>query len=78
MHECPWCGQECDCDGEDTWLEAPDDCTCGCGGPDVDGEDDMPNDAGFICKLCGNEFYEISMDYLCEQCRAAKELNDAR
>lgn len=21
MHECPDCGQACDCDGEDTWLD---------------------------------------------------------
>lgn len=21
MHECPDCGQACDCDGEDTWYE---------------------------------------------------------
>lgn len=30
MHECPDCGQACDCDGEDTWFEAPDDCTHEC------------------------------------------------
>lgn len=34
MHECPWCGMVCDCDGEDTWLNAPMDCQCDCGGPD--------------------------------------------
>jgi hypothetical protein len=28
MHECPICGQYCDCDGEDMDQEAPDDCTC--------------------------------------------------
>jgi len=21
MHECPNCGQACDCDGEDTWFD---------------------------------------------------------
>lgn len=21
MHECPDCGQACDCDGEDTWYD---------------------------------------------------------
>jgi len=21
MHECPECGQACDCDGEDTWFD---------------------------------------------------------
>lgn len=44
MHECPWCGQACDCDGEDTWLEAPIDCTCECGGPDADREEDLRPD----------------------------------
>lgn len=39
MHECPFCGQACDCDGEDTWLNAPIDCQCSCGG-----EDDMDTD----------------------------------
>lgn len=23
MHECPECGQACDCDGEDTWISFP-------------------------------------------------------
>jgi len=23
MHECPECGQACDCDGEDTWFDWP-------------------------------------------------------
>lgn len=27
MHECPFCGEVCDCDIEDTWNEeAPTDC----------------------------------------------------
>lgn len=26
MHECPFCGQVCDCDSDDTWLSVPDDC----------------------------------------------------
>src|SRR3972149_2422623 len=31
MHDCgKGCGQACDCDVEDTWLEAPDDCTHEC------------------------------------------------
>ena len=28
MHECPACGQACDCDGEDHEQSAPDDCVC--------------------------------------------------
>lgn len=32
MHECPECGQACDCDGEDTWIGYPYnlDCTHDC------------------------------------------------
>jgi hypothetical protein len=39
MHDCPRCGQACDCDLEDTWLEAPVDCICDCEGY-YDSEDD--------------------------------------
>lgn len=42
MHECPDCGQACDCDQEDTWNDAAaDDCEHWCEGQDVDGEDDF-------------------------------------
>jgi len=30
MHECPTCGQACDCDGDDLWRSAPMDCECAC------------------------------------------------
>lgn len=32
MHECPECGQVCDCDGEDTWYgwDEIEDCNCDC------------------------------------------------
>lgn len=31
MHDCPDCGQACDCDGEDTFIGyAPDICECSC------------------------------------------------
>lgn len=31
MHECPFCGQMCDCDGDDLFHSIPpDDCTCDC------------------------------------------------
>jgi hypothetical protein len=31
-HECPECGKNCDCDGEDTYMELldPADCECPC------------------------------------------------
>ena len=47
MHECPECGQACDCDGEDTWFDFPYnlDCTHDCE-PDSDEDMDeyIPND----------------------------------
>lgn len=41
MHECPFCGQACDCDGEDTWLNPPGHCQCEC---EDDSEDDWEHD----------------------------------
>lgn len=38
MHECHFCGQACDCDGEDLWLSQPEDCECGCGEEEEDYE----------------------------------------
>jgi hypothetical protein len=35
-HECPTCGQECYCDGEDHGQDAPSDCTHEC---EADGDD---------------------------------------
>jgi hypothetical protein len=44
MHECPACGQACDCDGEDTWHEfdSPEveGCICGCEDDEFDEEED--------------------------------------
>ena len=36
MHDCPGCGEACDCDGEDHHQSAPDDCEHAC---DLDDED---------------------------------------
>lgn len=37
MHECPFCGEVCDCDMDDTWgLPIPDDCPHVCADPDFD------------------------------------------
>ena len=42
MHDCPDCGQACDCDQEDTWWdEVPDDCGHEC---DPDREDEFSED----------------------------------
>lgn len=45
MHECWQCGCACDCDGEDTWLDCPDDHVCiaeDCGEPFDDAFDEDP------------------------------------
>lgn len=39
MHECPDCGYNCDCDGEDTWWDIYDDCCHGCEESDDDFDD---------------------------------------
>jgi hypothetical protein len=41
-HECPYCGQACYCDGDDTWMDAVyTKCDCPC---DEDEDDDMSDD----------------------------------
>lgn len=40
MHECPFCGDVCDCDMDDTWgLPVPDDCPHVCPEDDWDDEE---------------------------------------
>lgn len=40
MHECPFCGEVCDCDMDDTWgLPIPDDCPHICHDNDEDQEE---------------------------------------
>lgn len=36
MHDCPECGQACDCDSEDTWIDSPDWCEHDCEPEDED------------------------------------------
>lgn len=40
MHECPECGSACVCDGEDTWLDAPFNCTHECDYDDAEGNEE--------------------------------------
>lgn len=50
MHECPFCGEECDCDMDDTGgLPVPDDCPHVCADP---GDDDEYDDDR-TCPACG-------------------------
>jgi hypothetical protein len=66
MHECPECGQACDCDGDDLWQDAPAMCRCACDDLDAaddddDDDDDAPDDgmytgadgSAFRCRWCG-------------------------
>jgi len=48
MHECCNCGQACDCDGEDTWLDQPRDCECEC-------NKELPDDPDW---LEGNDWFD--------------------
>ena len=66
MHECPECGQDCDCDGEDTWNDIGSldwlNCTHDCEGygyddeddltPDDDEEDDKSHSLECTCETC--------------------------
>lgn len=40
MHDCPECDMACDCDMEDHYQSAPDDCDHVCDEYDADYEDD--------------------------------------
>jgi hypothetical protein len=40
MHSCPDCGQACDCDGEDTWIDENEEtCSHACDPADIDADD---------------------------------------
>ena len=57
MHECLECGQTCDCDGDDTWMDT-DDCTHEC---EVEDDDYDSLDA---CCDCGSP----NLSSVCECC----------
>lgn len=77
MHECPACGQACDCDGDDLEGPAPDDCGCPC-----DGCAECPH-AGPACDASGRCLLDAEDDdcdddlsgddsapYVCPGCHA--------
>ena len=48
MHECPFCGQMCDCDGEDLFMNIiPDDHWCSCMEEEEEDEEEK-------CPKCGS------------------------
>ena len=52
MHSCPDCGQACDCDGEDTWIEEnEEECIHECD-PEEDYMDDWEDEEPARCS-CG-------------------------
>jgi len=40
MHDCPECGEACDCDCEDTWWDEVEDCDHQCT-PEPDNDDEV-------------------------------------
>lgn len=52
MHECPSCGFDCDCDGEDTWNEAPVRCRCQCEDLYDEPSDPWGDEQDCGCKYC--------------------------
>jgi len=82
MHDCPNCGQACDCDGEDTWNDAASfDCEHDCEEEDDDGSQDGIEEGieAFTriiypdfkpCPFCGCPDVREYVDdgFYCEQC----------
>jgi hypothetical protein len=75
MHECPECGQACDCDGEDVWNDyASLDCEHDCE-DEEDADDDYeccvdcgsPDIAG-ICCYCGGLLCDVHAAVACKPC----------
>lgn len=62
MHECPECGQACDCDGDDTWMDT-DDCTH-CDYPGFESDYDEDRDGFEACVDCGSP----NLSAMCECC----------
>jgi hypothetical protein len=84
MHECPECGQACDCDGEDTWndIGSSDWMNCSHECEDLDDDDLRPSpedDDIQHCSNCSRWFmsYEGKFSYdddkeifICDECAA--------
>lgn len=49
MHKCPNCRQTCDCDDDDLWLDAPENCACCVFYPEyeMDEEDEYYDDSDY-------------------------------
>jgi len=50
IHECPTCGQECYCDGEDHGQDAPEDCSH-CEDDDSESQDDSEPTCTCFCRI---------------------------
>ena len=86
MHECPECGQACDCDGEDTWndIGSSDWLNCSHECEEYSEEDDlMPDDfeepveSDLFCSehQCAKNLVDYSDDsrYECPECERERE-----
>lgn len=57
MHECPRCGQACDCHGDDTWDETESaNCECVCDDAMMSAADDDEYDDDKVCHHCGSRY----------------------
>jgi hypothetical protein len=68
MHECPDCGQVCDCTGDDTWMDCESDtCEHECDPADLEelGDDDWDDER---CPIC----HEYDEDCYCDDADEAE------
>jgi hypothetical protein len=88
MHECPECGQACDCDLEDVWTDFNDNCVhpeCEADDDELEGYDlEACIDCGElsiagICQCCGGDLCEAHSKAalgLCKNCRKTRGLTE--
>jgi hypothetical protein len=62
MHECPLCGEVCDCDLDDTWgLPVPAKCPHVC---EEDSDEDwygFEDDESLYCPYCGKDYTDSTV-----------------
>lgn len=69
MHDCPECGEECGCDGEDHHQDAPDDCSHYCNHEDLEDLEDLDDedDDDYAAGACP---HGVSAQLSCPYCHA--------
>ena len=82
MHECPECGQACDCDGEDIWNDFFQACDHDC--EPMEDEDDCypPDESLERCSVCNvftdtmlgvYEFDDFEPVFVCDGCHLSRQ-----